>query len=181
MRQYQDLTRDFVPTAPEQLWVSDITYLKTGEGVCYLSLVTDAFSRRIMGYCLADNMETATVAGALKAAIAARTFSHALIHHSDRGTQYCSKEYGLICRQASITLSTTQDGNPYHNALAERMNRTLKEEFCLDKGLATKQLAAKAVAQAIHLYNTLRPHLALNFNTPNQVHKNSLTALRQSG
>jgi transposase InsO family protein len=173
-RQYPDLTRDFVPTAPEQLWVSDITYIKTEEGYCYLTLLTDAYSRQIVGHSIDDNMETATVAKALKQAIKQRVTNNKIIHHSDRGNQYCSAAYKAICEKANIIQSTTQDGNPYHNALAERMNRTLKEEFCLDQSLPTKQIAIQATEQAIYLYNNLRPHLSLNFKTPNQVHKNSL-------
>jgi putative transposase len=188
MRQFSNLTLGLAVTAPEQLWVSDITYVDTQEGTCYLAMITDAYSRRIMGYSIADNMEAATVAMALEKALKTTNSNKStgsrdisLIHHSDRGKQYLSGLYTDMCRKAGIRQSTTQDGNPYHNALAERMNRTIKEEFCLDEPIASRSLACQLAGQAVHLYNTLRPHSALGLQTPDQVHKNSLTALKQSG
>jgi transposase InsO family protein len=156
--------------------VSDITYIKTQEGNCYLSLITDAYSRKIMGYSIADNMEATTVAKALKMALKSRLYpDRELIHHSDRGIQYCSREYVEIASKANMRMSMTQSGDPYENALAERMNRTIKEEFCLDKPVASKKLAVKIVKQAVWLYNNKRPHLNLSFETPEQVHKKNRT------
>lgn len=120
---------------PEQVWVSDITYVKTSEGNLYLSMVTDAYSRKIMGYKIADNMDAATVAAAFKMAIKQRSYDTALIHHSDRGAQYCSKEYVQIAKENGVCMSMTENGDPYENALAERMNKTIKEEFFPDNVL----------------------------------------------
>lgn len=171
MKKYPDTAKGLKLTAPEQLWVSDITHLKTAEGNCYLTMITDAYSRKIMGYSIADNMEASTVGKALQMAIANRCFNNELTHHSDRGTQYCSEEYVRIATKAGMKMSMTEQSDPYENALAERMNRTIKEEFCLDSTLKTKQLAYTAVKQAIELYNHYRPHLSLSLKTPNQLHQ----------
>jgi transposase InsO family protein len=139
MRKYPNIAKDLKITMPEQLWVSDITYLKTEEGNSYLSLVTDAFSRKIMGYCIADDMQAGTTAKALKMAIENRLYNHPVIHHSDRGLQYCSQEYVSLATDNNISMSMTEQSDPYENALAERMNRTIKEEFCLDHLMANKK------------------------------------------
>lgn len=163
-----------VLSAPDQLWVSDITYIRSLEGWMYLSLITDAFSRKIVGYSVADNMEAATVSEALKMALNARPDKTAYpVHHSDRGIQYCSKDYTALAISNGLKMSMTQNGDPYENALAERMNRTLKEEFGLGATLPDKQTAKPLTKQAIELYNNRRPHLALNMKTPEQVHKKS--------
>lgn len=172
MRKYENLVGTWRPNYAEQLWVSDITYIRTEEGFCYLSLVTDAYSRKIMGYSIADNMEAGTVSKALKMAIEQRVHpEQELIHHSDRGFQYCSKEYVQLAQSHRLKISMTQNGDPYENALAERMNRTIKEEFCLDGMIKSKELAIEMVKQAIWLYNNRRPHSMLSLNTPEQEHK----------
>ena len=171
MRKYPNIAKKLQLIAPEQLWVSDITYLKTEEGNCYLTMVTDAYSRKIMGYSIADNMEASTVAKALQMAIKNRSFNTKLIHHSDRGLQYCSSEYVTLAQSAAISMSMTEQSDPYENALAERMNRTIKEEFCLDYQLKNKAQAYEAVRQAIWLYNNYRPHQALSLKTPQQQHQ----------
>lgn len=171
MRKYPNRAKELNVTMPEQLWVSDITYIKTKEGNCYLSMVTDAYSRKIMGYSIADDMEAGTVAKALQMAIKNRLYSNALIHHSDRGLQYCSKQYVSLANNNNISLSMTEQSDPYENALAERMNRIIKEEFCLDHQLASKKQAAEAVKQAIEIYNNYRPHQSLSLKTPYQIHQ----------
>jgi putative transposase len=171
MRKYPNLVQQNKPMGPEQVWVSDLTYLKTEDGYCYLSLITDAYSRKIMGYNVSDSMEAVESCRALQMALRNRTTDNRLIHHSDRGYQYCSREYVDLAQQHNIRMSMTEHSDPYENALAERMNRTLKEEFCLDAILPSKQLATLAVKQAVDLYNTYRPHLALNNLTPQQVHE----------
>jgi putative transposase len=172
LRKYPNRAKGLAVTAPEQLWVSDITYLKTEEGNCYLTMVTDAYSRKIVGYSIADNMEAATVAQALTMAIKNRCYKNEnLVHHSDRGLQYCSREYVGLAESKHIQMSMTEASDPYENALAERMNRTIKEEFCLDHILKTKQQTYAAVKEAIWLYNHYRPHQALSLKTPNQVHQ----------
>lgn len=175
LRKYPNLTKKLTVSMPEQLWVSDITYLKTEEGNCFLGLVTDAYSRKIMGYSIADNMEAATIAKALNMAIQNRQYDHATIHHSDRGLQYCSKEYVNLAANNNIVMSMTEQSDPYENALAERMNRTIKEEFCLDHVLPTRSLTISAVKEAIELYNNYRPHLSLSYKTPTQQHQNYLS------
>src|SRR5690606_29025102 len=156
-RKYQNLAKDIIPTAPEQLWVSDITYIRSQEGWMYLSLITDAFSRKIVGYSIADNMEAATVAKALKMALNGRGDKTSYpVHHSDRGIQYCSKEYTEIAIANGLKLSMTQNGDPYENALAERMNRTLKDEFGLGRLLPSKQQAFRLTEEAVNLYNNFR-------------------------
>jgi putative transposase len=171
MRKYPNIAKQLELTAPEQLWVSDITYLKTEEGNYYLTMVTDAYSRKVMGYSIADNMDATTVAQALQMAIKNRSFNHQLIHHSDRGSQYCSQEYVAVAKSAAIKMSMTEQSYPYENALAERMNRTIKEEFCLDHQLKSRHQTYEAVQQAIGLYNNYRPHLALSLKTPEQQHQ----------
>ena len=170
LRKYPNITSDKEITKPEQLWVSDITYIKTDEGNCYLNLVTDAYSRKIMGYAIAESMNTEEMKKAYEMAISNRTYGHDLIHHSDRGLQYCSHEYVKLSTDNGIEISMTEKGDPYENALAERMNRTLKDEFGLGKLISSKHQAFQLVDEAICLYNNRRPHLSLKMKTPNQVH-----------
>ncbi|WP_229726220.1 IS3 family transposase, partial [Rufibacter glacialis] len=141
LRKYPNLVRGLQPTAPEQVWVSDITYLGTRQGSCYLSLVTDAFSRKIVGYAVAANMEAVSMGKALEMALGQRETAAQTIHHSDRGLQYCSRHYVGLATGNGMRMSMTQGSDPYENALAERMNRTLKEEFGLGRVLADLQQA----------------------------------------
>lgn len=170
LKKYPNKVKGLKINAPEQVWVSDITYIKTDEGNCYLNLVTDAFSRKIMGYSIADNMSAETMKKAYEMAIQQRCYSNPLIHHSDRGIQYCSAEYVALSTDASIDISMTENGDPYENALAERMNRTLKEEFGLGRLLHSRQQAFRLAAEAVELYNNRRPHWALKMKTPQIVH-----------
>lgn len=172
LRRYPNLTKDITVTQPEQLWVSDITYIKTEQGNSYLNMVTDAFSRKIVGYSIADNMETTSMIQAYKMALANKKNKHTqTVHHSDRGLQYCSKEYVELSHNNNCLISMTENGDPYENALAERMNRTIKEEFGLGEPLKSKKIAEQMIKEAVFLYNNYRPHLALNYKTPEQIHK----------
>lgn len=172
LRRYPNLTKDITVTQPEQLWVSDITYIKTEQGHSYLNMVTDAFSRKIVGYSIADNMETTSMIQAYKMALTNKKNKNTqTIHHSDRGLQYCSKEYVELSHNNNCLISMTENGDPYENALAERMNRTIKEEFGLGESLKSKQIAEQMIKEAVYIYNNYRPHLALNYKTPEQVHK----------
>lgn len=171
LRKYPNLVKGLVVKRPDEVWVSDITYLKTDEGNCYLNMVTDVYSRKIMGYAIADNMEATQMKQALRMAVGNRENKHPLIHHSDRGLQYCSAEYVSIADQHQIKMSMTENGDPYENALAERMNRTLKEEFGLGRVLRSKLHAKLLTEEAIELYNNRRPHLSLNMQTPQSVYK----------
>lgn len=170
MRQYPNLVKDMLPSRPEQLWVADITYLETFDGTVYLHLVTDAYSKRIMGYEVCENLRATSSCKALSMAIANRQYPHqALIHHSDRGLQYSSKDYTDTA--AGIGISMTETGSPYDNAVAERVNGILKEEFGLSQKLEDLQQAKQYVPQSIDLYNSLRPHLSCEMLTPNQMHR----------
>ncbi len=181
LRKYPNLVKDVKVTAPEQVWVSDITYIKSDEGNCYLNMVTDAYSRKIMGYAIASNMDTASMIKAYQMAIKNRKTDHPLIHHTDRGLQYCSQEYVKLSTDHGIKISMTENGDPYENALAERMNRTLKEEFGLGRLLPSKQKAFRLTEEAVELYNSYRPHWALQLKTPNEVHLQKIPATEATG
>lgn len=171
LTKYSNLINNKTVTAPDQVWVSDITYIPTDEGYHYLSLITDKFSRKIVGYNLSDSLKTEGALGALEMALKQRTQSHDLIHHSDRGIQYCSYEYQKLLTKHNIKSSMTEKGDPYENALAERVNGILKTEFMLQDGFANPTLAQLAIDEAVETYNSQRPHLSLHMKTPNQVHK----------
>lgn len=177
LRKYPNIFKGLNITQPEQAWVSDITYIKTDVGNCYLNLVTDVFSHKIMGYAIAENMNTEEMKKAYEMAIANRIYPHnSLLHHSDRGLQYCSGEYVKLSNDHGVTISMTENGDPYENALAERMNRTLKEEFGLGRQLPSRQQAFRLAEEAVELYNQRRPHLSLKMNTPNCVHLQKIPA-----
>lgn len=177
LRKYPNIIKTKQVTAPEQVWVTDITYIKTDEGNCYLNLVTDAYSRKIMGFAIAKNMNTEEMKKAYEMALINRSFLDTkLVHHSDRGLQYCSHDYVELSLKNNVSISMTENGDPYENALAERMNRTLKEEFGLGSVLNTREQAYQLVAEAVELYNHKRPHLALKMLTPNIVHLQKIPA-----
>jgi transposase InsO family protein len=172
-RKYKNLVKDHVPTRPEQLWVSDITYIKTENGHNYLALVTDAYSKKIMGYRLADHMRTSLCTDALAMAIKnSRYHDRKLIHHSDRGFQYCNPEYTALAESNGMAMSMTERYDPYENAVAERINRTLKHEYGLKQTIKDTELAQKMTQQAVYIYNNLRTHFSLNLRKPAEVHLN---------
>lgn len=171
LRKYPNLVKGQTIKRSEQVWVSDITYIKTEEGNCYLNMVTDAYSRKIMGYAIADSMDTEAMIKAFEMGLKNRKYpDQRLIHHSDRGLQYCSKEYITLSKENMVLTSMTEQSDPYENALAERMNRTLKEEFGLGMKLKSKAHAYQLTQEAISLYNKVRPHLSLKMRTPEMVH-----------
>ena len=171
-RKYPNLIRELQVIGPNQLWVSDITYIRLIDEFCYLSLVTDAYSRKIVGYCLYPTLQKEGPVAALKMALSSLPdTTDSLIHHSDRGKQYCCDAYINMLTERKVAISMTEKGDPYENALAERVNRTLKEEFLLDKGFGSFELALAAVSKAINTYNTLRPHDSCNRLTPDQAHQ----------
>lgn len=173
---WPDLTEGLILSAAGQLWVSDITYLrKTDHSFLYLSLITDAFSRKIIGHHLSHSLSARGCVGALSKAIAQLPGppSSPLIHHSDRGIQYCCNQYVPILQDHGISISMTQNGSPYENALAERVNGILKTELGLGAAFEDYQSALRAVSSAIDIYNRLRPHLSLGMLTPAQVHQNT--------
>jgi len=172
-RKYPNLVRELEVVRPNQLWVSDITYIRLLDEFCYLSLVTDAYSRRIVGYCLYPTLQKEGPVAALKMALNGLPVAAAesLIHHSDRGRQYCCDAHISLLMERKITISMTEKGDPYENALAERMNRTMKEEFLLDKGFDSFELASLAVNNAVNIYNSQRPHDSCNYMTPDEAHQ----------
>jgi len=160
-------------TGSEQLWVADITYLPTADKFVYLSLVTDAHSRKIVGWHVHASLQTEEVAQAMKMALKERRTQQALVHHSDRGIQYCSTYYQTLHRRHGITCSMTDGYDCYQNALAERVNGILKGEFLLNRPADLLQ-ARRMVAQAVDIYNRERPHLSLKMQTPDAVHRASI-------
>lgn len=168
---YKNIIKDRVPTRPEQLWVSDITYIKTDNGHNYLALVTDAYSKQIMGFKLDSHMKASLCTDALKMAIKNRQYANKkLIHHSDRGFQYCSNEYTQFAESNGITMSMTEKYDPYENAIAERINRTLKYEYGLKQSIKNTDLAQKMTKEAVYIYNNLRKHSSLDLKKPFEVH-----------
>ncbi len=170
MRKHPNLLSTTKAKQPEEVFVSDITYIKSRQGTHYLSLVTDAFSRKIMGYRLSDDMRAETVREALTMAIRNKISNRATIHHSDRGLQYCSDVYQQELASAGMRPSMTDGYDCYQNALAERVNGILKNEFIIEKCTSLNELD-KMVEQSIRTYNSKRPHLSLQMKTPNFVHE----------
>lgn len=168
---YSNLIKNMEITRPNQVWVSDITYIRLTRGHCYLALITDVFSRKIVGYDISDSLELAGCIRALKSALAHARPAPGLIHHSDRGLQYCSNQYVEILLKTNIRISMTEENHCYENALAERVNGILKDEFYLDQSFSSLDLAAKVSHNAIRIYNTKRLHLSLGYKTPDHVFK----------
>lgn len=171
LHQFPNLVKDLVLTAANQVWVSDITYIETESGFVYLHLVTDAYSKKIMGWCLSPSLHADATIKALQMAIrAAGCDLTGLIHHSDRGCQYCCERYVKLLQDNGVLISMTQDGDPRDNAIAERVNGILKTEWLYDDHFVGFQEAYIRVAQVINLYNNKRPHLSLNYQTPAQAY-----------
>ena len=171
MHKYNNLIKDKLFTEPETLWVSDITYIRMPGKWAYLSLVTDAYSKKIMGYCLRTDMSVKGCQEALDMAITNRIYpNNKLIHHSDRGAQYCCKEYVDVLIQHRIAISMTQNGDPYENAIAERVNGILKEEFYLHNSSLGFGQTKEKIARSIQAYNSERPHASCDYLTPEQAH-----------
>lgn len=177
-KKYPNLIRDFVPNAPNELWVSDITYWRIKDYFNYISFITDAYSRKIVGYHLGDSLQTAETIQALEMAISnlseEEKKSLQLIHHSDRGTQYCSNEYVKLLQSNNIGISMTENGDPLENAIAERVNGIIKEEYLNDYQVDNVREAKELLDTVIHLYNNERPHMSIGNLTPNQVHQNNI-------
>jgi len=171
MKKYTNLILDVTVDRPDQVWVSDITYIRLKEGFCYLSLITDLYSRKIVGWHCSDSLETAGSMKALKMALKGRKHKdRSLIHHSDRGIQYCSYEYTGLLKKRGIEISMGEVGNPYENAVAERVNGILKSEFMLSETFETLWHAQKHVEESVQIYNERRPHLSCESMTPEQAY-----------
>ncbi|MFI5140696.1 MAG: IS3 family transposase [Sphingobacteriales bacterium] len=169
-KKWPDLTKDVQVRAAEQLWVCDITYLTTQNGFIYLSLITDAYSHKIVGYHLSQHLKAQGCLIALNKAITSLSANASVIHYSDRGIQYCCDAYVEILQNNNINISMTQSGSPYENAIAERTNGILKTELNLDKTFASYATAVAEVHQAIDVYNRIRPHMSCGNLTPEKAH-----------
>jgi putative transposase len=179
MHKYPNLIKGITVHRPEQLWVADITYLETQESNSYLHLITDAYSKQVMGYELCNDMEASSTLKALKMAISNRHYpEEPLIHHSDRGLQYCSKLYVNHLLKNNIQISMTENGDPYENAIAERMNGILKDEFALGEKHNDLADALHQTRQGIQTYNQLRPHLSCHYLTPLQMHQQQTITIK---
>lgn len=165
---YKNLLTGLEVTRSNQVIVSDITYVRVAGGFMYLSLVTDLYSRRINGWDLSDTLEAEGSIRALEMALTEAGDCLDSIHHSDRGVQYCSSRYVEILKKHGIRISMAEQGNPYENAVAERINGILKDEFHLGRDFISSRVAMKAVAEAIATYNDLRPHWSLKLETPSE-------------
>ena len=174
MRKYSNLIKELQLYRPEQLWVSDITYIRLTNGFAYLSLITDAYSHKIMGYNLRKDMSAEGCLNALEMALTNRSLlNQQLIHHSDRGSQYCCKAYVDKLTTHNIAISMTENGDPYENAIAERLNGILKTEFKLYGIQVSFEDSIKMVEQSIITYNQRRPHASCDYLTPDQAHLKS--------
>lgn len=170
---YNNLVKSMEVIRPNQVWVSDITYIRTVKGFCYLALITDMYSRKIVGYDISDSLELTGCLRALQKALRQARPAVGLIHHSDRGIQYCSKEYVAELKKRDIRISMTEENHCYENAIAERVNGILKDEFYLDQCFVNTYNASVATKNAIDIYNNKRLHLSLGYKTPNMVYENA--------
>lgn len=172
-KKYKNLIKEFVPVASNQLWVGDITYITLKNGFSYLSLITDAYSRKIVGFYLSKTLAAAGSIKALKMALKSNIVeANKLIHHSDRGVQYCCTDYVTILKKKKIKISMTENGDPLENAIAERVNGILKDEL-LQEVYADFGTAQNETAKAISVYNHLRPHSSISYKTPVEVHQSN--------
>ena len=176
MKKHPNLLKGIEIKSAEQVFVSDITYVESEEGVHYLSLVTDASTRKIMGHELSHDMKAESVVKALRQSAQSRVGTGCVIHHSDRGLQYCSAIYQSELKKQGMEASMTDGYDCYQNALAERVNGILKQEFLLHKCKTFNELKA-LVAESIDIYNQMRPHLSLGMKTPEEVHKKASSTM----
>lgn len=167
-RRYPNLIKDMEILSPRKVWVSDITYLRIGDDFGYLSLITDAYSKKIVGYNLYPSLKAEGPLLALDMALSRCRDTSGLIHHSDRGCQYCCTAYREQLENRNIAISMTERGDPYENAIAERVNGILKHEFGLDDDFISFEQAIQAVDSAIEIYNNVRPHASCDYLTPEQ-------------
>lgn len=172
-RVYINTLKDSPPTAPHEAWVADLTYIRTADRFVYLALVTDAFSRKIVGWHVDASLEAAGCVLALQMALQQLPPGARPIHHSDRGTQYCCHDYMdiLLSESQPLRISMTEENHCYENGKAERVNGILKQEYGLGGTLRNLGEAKRMVAEAVMLYNTRRPHMALAYATPAEVHE----------
>jgi len=167
---FHNLVAGLELTGPNQAWAADITYIRTDEGYLYLSLITDMWSRKIVGFHTGDSLETEGALAALEMALASLKRGEKPVHHSDRGCQYASRMYVGKLKEAGLRVSMTEELHCYENALAERVNGILKQEYYIGSCFRNKEQAGEAVKEAVCLYNTRRPHMSLDYQTPEKTH-----------
>ena len=178
-RKHKNLVLNYQINKPNQVWVADITYIGNRANPTYLSLITDAYSKKIVGHHVADNLSTESSLMALKNSLRNKKVKlESLIHHSDRGLQYCSNEYQKLLEKNNILCSMTQNSDPYENAVAERINGILKQEFDINKYDVETKLRRKIVDESIEIYNEIRPHFSNHYLTPNQMHDQELLKMK---
>ena len=179
LRKYPNLIKDLIPSSPNHLWVSDITYWRIKTGFIYISLITDAYSHKVVGYHVAESLESIETIQALKMALydlnSKPKKHHKLIHHSDRGLQYCSQGYVKLLNDNNIKISMTESGDPLENSIAERINGIIKEEYLKYYSIISIEEARKILEFNIQLYNKDRPHNSISNLYPDQVHELNLT------
>ena len=175
---FHNTIKELEVTLPNEVWVADLTYVRTDEGFLYVSLITDKYSRKIVGHHAEDTLESQGPLQALERALAGLPEGSHPIHHSDRGCQYASHEYVGRLQKAGLSISMTEIDHCAENAMAERVNGILKQEYGIGQGFKTKALARRALDQAVQLYNTCRPHTALNFQVPEAVHRRGTVQIR---
>jgi transposase InsO family protein len=175
LRKYPNLIHDYVPTSVNQLWVSDITYWKIDKKYIYISFITDAYSHKIVGYHVAETLEAVESVEALKRALSGLSKKIVrqlqLIHHSDRGIQYCSQEYVKLLQDYDIKISMTENGDPLENAIAERVNGIIKDEYLSHSQVINIKEAKRVLTLAVKLYNEDRPHMSIGNHYPSTVHE----------
>jgi transposase InsO family protein len=169
-RKFPNLIKDFVPLGPNQLWVSDITYWRINERFLYISFITDAYSRKIVGYNIAETLLSVETVKALKMALKGAENISFLHHHSDRGLQYCCNEYIQILEEHEVRISMTESGDPRDNAIAERLNGIIKNEYLKSYKVNGLAEGKQVLDFVIRLYNDERPHMSLGYLTPNLIH-----------
>ena len=172
---YPNLIRDVIPSRPNEIWVADITYVETQEGVCYLSLISDAYSHKIVGWAVGPTLEAVYPMQALQMALSTidRKTACRLIHHSDRGCQYCSYAYVEQLTSRGISISMTESGDPLENAIAERANGIIKREWLYKMTITTIAECKAVLGRIINFYNNDRPHMSIGWQTPVQAHRQS--------
>jgi putative transposase len=182
LRKYKNLIREFIPSGPNQLWVSDITYWKIDEGHVYISLITDAYSHKIVGFHLAQTVEAVETVQALKMALSGLSMEpdghFQLIHHSDRGVQYCCSEYVKLLQDNNIKISMTENGDPLENALAERLNGILKDEYLNESRVKSIEEARQLLTRSVGFYSEDRPHMSIGNQYPSMVHEQKIQTKR---
>ena len=177
---YPNLWRGRIPDGPNQVWVSDITYIRIEDGTfLYLSLITDVYSHKIVGWFLSESLSMEGPLNALRMALEELPEGHQLIHHSDRGVQYCSNTYVELLQKNGIQVSMTENGDPRENAVAERVNGILKEEWFNREVVCSLEKGRERTGEIIRIYNEMRPHMSNDYLTPQQAHQQNGTLRRR--